>query len=82
MLKRLFHRLLPYRRPLLTIFLGLLLEMGFNGLLPLSLRFLIDRALIDDTAADRDPRAIAGLLVFLGFGAIVASVAGLLRDRA
>ena len=82
MLKRLFHRLLPYRRPLLTIFLGLLLEMGFNGLLPLSLRFLIDRALIDDTAADRDPRAIAGLLVFFGFGAIVASVAGLLRDRA
>jgi ATP-binding cassette subfamily B protein len=76
MLKRLFRRLRPFRGALLIIGAGLLLEMGFNGLLPLSLRFLIDRAMVQ-----RDPRAIPTLLFVLGAGAILASVAGLIRDR-
>jgi ATP-binding cassette subfamily B protein len=76
MLKRIFRRLRSFRGALLTIAAGLLLEMGFNGLLPLSLRFLIDRALLQ-----KGPRAIFGLLLFLGLGAVVASAAGLIRDR-
>ena len=76
MLRGLLRRLRPFRGALLIISAGLLLEMGFNGLLPLSLRFLINRAMVQ-----RDPVAISGLLVFLGLGAIVASAAGLIRDR-
>ncbi len=76
MLKGLFRRLRPFRSALLIILGGLLLEMGFNGLLPLSLRYLIDSAMVQ-----RNPLAISGLLAFLGLGALAASAAGLIRDR-
>jgi ATP-binding cassette, subfamily B, bacterial len=76
MLKRLLRRLRPFRTALVIILAGLLLEMGFNGLLPLSLRFLIDRAMVR-----QDPLTLTGLLLLLGLGAIVASAAGLIRDR-
>jgi ATP-binding cassette subfamily B protein len=76
MLNGLIHRLRPFKRALLIVFAGLVLEMGFNGLLPLSLRFLIDRVMVQ-----RNPGAISGLLLFLGLGALAASAAGLIRDR-
>jgi ATP-binding cassette subfamily B protein len=61
--------------PVFFIFIALLIEGGFNGLIPLSVLFLIDRAL---PARSRD---LFYLLVgVLAVGAIAALTAGLLRD--
>jgi hypothetical protein len=65
----------PYRLKLAAIALGLILEMAFNTAFPLSLKFLIDGALID-----RDHRVLALILTLLGGGVVIASAAGLARD--
>lgn len=65
----------PYRLKLAAIALGLILEMAFNTAFPLSLKFLIDSALID-----RDHRVLALILTLLGGGVVIASAAGLVRD--
>jgi ATP-binding cassette subfamily B protein len=65
----------PYRLKMAAIALGLLLETAFNAAFPLSLKFLIDGALID-----RDHRVLVLILALLGGGVIIASAAGLARD--
>src|SRR5262245_54834193 len=65
----------PYRLKLAAIILGLILEVAFNTAFPLSLKFLIDGALID-----RDHRVLVIILALLGGGVIIASAAGLARD--
>ncbi|MGH9769591.1 MAG: ABC transporter transmembrane domain-containing protein, partial [Blastocatellia bacterium] len=65
----------PYRMKMAAIVLGLLLEMAFNTALPLSLKFLIDGALIG-----RDHRVLVIILALLGGGVVITSGAGLARD--
>ena len=54
---------------------ALLLEAAFRGLIPLSAGFLVDR-----TFPSRDADGLLRVLAVLAAGALVASVAGLLRD--
>ncbi len=58
-----------------VIFIALLIEAGFNALIPLSIRFFFDRALLDRTH---------GLLYLmagvLAVGAVIAVLTGLFRD--
>jgi ATP-binding cassette subfamily B protein len=76
---RLIRSLSPYFRPywmeIAAIILGLMLEMAFNTAFPLSLKFLIDGALIS-----RDHRIMIFILALLGGGVVVTSAAGLGRD--
>jgi ATP-binding cassette, subfamily B, bacterial len=65
----------PYRLKLGLIMLGLLLEVAFTAAFPLSLKILIDGALID-----RNRRVLILILVLLGGGVIIVSAAGLARD--
>jgi ATP-binding cassette subfamily B protein len=65
----------PYRLQIAAIGLVLLLEMSFNAAFPLSLKLLIDGALLN-----RDHRILVIILVLLGVGVVVASAAGLARD--
>src|SRR5262245_39701571 len=65
----------PYRMRVAVIALCLLVEMAFNAAFPLSLKFLIDGALID-----REHRVLIIILALLGVGVVVASAAGLARD--
>src|SRR5262249_11201768 len=65
----------PYRLRVAAIGLGLLVEMVFNAAFPLSLKFLIDGALLN-----RDHRTLILILVSLGVGVVAASAAGLARD--
>ncbi len=65
----------PYRLKMAAIVLGLTLEMAFNAAFPLSLKFLIDGALIN-----RDHRVLVVILAALGVGVVIASAAGLARD--
>ncbi len=76
-MKNLIRRLRPFRFALAVITAGLILEMAFNGLVPLSLRYLID-SIIGGGNSGR----MGALLVFLAVGAITASAMGVARDRA
>jgi ATP-binding cassette subfamily B protein len=60
-----------------TILIGvaLLFEAGFNALIPLSVRFFIDRAIV---AQNRDPLYL--MVGVLAGGAVIAVTLGLLRD--
>jgi ATP-binding cassette subfamily B protein len=63
------------RFSLTIIFIALLVEAGFNALIPLSVRFFIDRAL---PAPNHDPLYL--MVGVLAVGALIAISAGLLRD--
>lgn len=63
------------RARLVLIFLSLLVEMTFNAMVPLSLRYMID-----DSLALHNYRAMFVVVAALGIGAIVVSAAGLGRD--
>ena len=76
-MKNLVRRLLPFRTPLFVIAVGLLLEMAFNGLVPLSLRYLIDTVIGGGNGG-----RMATLLLFLAIGAATSSAMGFARDRA
>ena len=76
-LKHLIRRLLPFRIPLFVIAVGLVLEMAFNGLVPLSLRYLIDSMIGGGNGG-----SMATLLLFLAIGAATSSAMGFARDRA
>jgi ATP-binding cassette subfamily B protein len=65
-----------YRWQLALIALCLLLEMAFNAAFPLSLKILIDHALLE-----RDGRLLGLIVALLGAGVVVVSIAGLARDR-
>src|SRR6185312_1906795 len=76
-MKNLIRRLRPFRLAITIITVGLLLEMAFNGLLPLSLRYLIDTVINGGNSGK-----MGALLLFLAVGAIAASSMGFVRDRA
>ncbi len=77
-MKSLIRRLRPFRLSLLVVTAGLMLEMAFNGLVPLSLRYLIDSVIGGGGNGGR----MATLLLFLAVGAVVSSAMGFARDRA
>src|SRR3954451_22499288 len=58
------------------IILALAAEMAFNAAVPLSLRFVIDRAL-----TPHDGRALVKIILALALGAIFVSGVGLWRNR-
>jgi len=74
-LQRIFSALFPYRTQTLLILLGLLLEMGFTGSVPMSFKFLIDNAIIP-----RDGQVLFLILGLLAGGVVLVSIAGLARD--
>ncbi len=65
----------PFRGPILVIFAILLLEMGFSAAVPLSFKYLIDRALLG-----KDQTWLYGILTGLTVGGLVVSAAGFGRD--
>jgi ATP-binding cassette subfamily B protein len=75
-LKNLIRRLRPFRLAVTVITAGLILEMAFNGLVPLSLRYLIDSVINGGNSGK-----MGALLAFLAVGAVAASATGFARDR-
>jgi ATP-binding cassette subfamily B protein len=66
----------PFRLSLIPVLLACLLEMGLTAQLPLSIKFLIDRALVN-----KDGRALVIILTALAGSAVLVSTAGLGRDH-
>ncbi|MHB8619882.1 MAG: ABC transporter transmembrane domain-containing protein [Chloroflexota bacterium] len=66
--------LTPYRGRLALIVLALMIELGFNTAFPLSLKFIIDRAI-----GQHDGQLLAMLLLGLGVLFVLASLAGIGR---
>ena len=75
LLRNLARYVRPYRLHLIPVILACILEMTFSAQVPLSMKFLIDRAL-----GQHDQRVLILVLVALGSGAAIVSVAGLGRD--
>jgi ATP-binding cassette subfamily B protein len=74
-IRRMFTYLGSYRWQTATIALLLVLESTFGALIPLSLMFLIDRALVQ-----RDRRSLLLTILFLAGAGLTISAAGLVRD--
>ncbi len=72
----LYRYVRPFRLSLIPVFLACLLEMGLTAQLPLSIKFLIDRALVN-----KDGRALVIILTALAGSAVLVSAAGLGRDH-
>lgn len=68
--------LAPHRRLVMAVTLGLLIDVGFQTALPLSLKFLIDEAIVP-----RDSRLLLWLVGLLAAGVLLASVAMIWRDH-
>ncbi len=66
----------PYWVGAAVVFMGLLLEMGFTGLVPISFKFLIDEALPPKSNAN----LLVTILASLSVGVVVVSAIGLWRD--
>lgn len=75
-LRALYRYVRPFRWRLIPVFLACLLEMGLTAQLPLSIKYLIDRAL-----GHKDSRALVIILTALAISAVVVSAAGLGRDH-
>lgn len=74
-LRRMLPYLRPYWRQSALIMLALLLEMGFNGCIPLSFKFLIDHAIVPGNT-----QLLAWVLGLLGGGAVLVALVSLGRD--
>ncbi len=72
----LYRYVRPFRLSLIPVLLACLLEMGLTAQLPLSIKFLIDRALVH-----KDGRALVIILTALAASAVLVSTAGLGRDH-
>ncbi|HEV1288324.1 MAG TPA: ABC transporter transmembrane domain-containing protein [Bryobacteraceae bacterium] len=72
----LYRYVRPFRWRLVPVFLACLLEMGLTAQLPLSIKYLIDRALVN-----KDGRALVVILTALAASAVLVSAAGLGRDH-
>jgi ATP-binding cassette subfamily B protein len=72
----LYRYVRPFRLRLVPVFLACLLEMGLTAQLPLSIKYLIDRALVN-----KDGRALVIILSALAASAVLVSAAGLGRDH-
>jgi ATP-binding cassette subfamily B protein len=75
-LRRCLGYLRPYRGQAILILVGLSLELAFYVSLPLSFRFLIDRAIMP-----RDGRLLMLVLAGLAGMFALAALAGILKDR-
>jgi ATP-binding cassette subfamily B protein len=75
-LRALYRYVRPFRWRLIPVFLACLLEMGLTAQLPLSIKYLIDRALVR-----QDGRALVIILTALAVSAVLVSAAGLGRDH-
>lgn len=76
MVRALYRYVRPFRLSLIPVFLACLLEMGLTAQLPLSIKFLIDRALVH-----KDGRALVIILTALAGSAVLVSATGLGRDH-
>lgn len=74
-LRRIVRLLRPYRAAGVVIVLGLLLEMAFMGVVPLSFKYLIDHAI-----PRRDRSVLLAVLAGLTASVVVIGVAGIGRD--
>jgi ATP-binding cassette, subfamily B, bacterial len=74
-LRRILTLLGPYRVRSIVILIGLLLEMGFNGCLPLGFKFLIDQAIVPG-----NQQVLAEVVGLLVGGAVLAACIGLGND--
>src|SRR5438034_11526820 len=74
-LRRLLALLGPYRFAALAILVALLIEMGFNGAVPLAFKYLIDQALIP-----KDRHLLLTLVGALTAGVLLVSLVGVRRD--
>jgi ATP-binding cassette, subfamily B, bacterial len=72
----LYRYVRPFRVRLIPVLLACLLEMGLAAQIPLSIKFLIDRALVN-----KDGRALVIILTALAGSAVLVSAAGLGRDH-
>jgi ATP-binding cassette subfamily B protein len=72
----LYRYVRQYRLSLIPVLLACLLEMGLTAQLPLSIKYLIDRALVN-----KDGRALVIILTALAGAAVLVSAAGLGRDH-
>ncbi len=75
-LRALYRYVRPFRLRLIPVFLACLLEMGLTAQLPLSIKYLIDRALVH-----KDGHALVVILSALAASAVLISAAGLARDH-
>ena len=75
-LRALYRYVRPFRFGLIPVFLACLLEMGLTAQIPLSIKYLIDRALVE-----KDGRALVIILTALAGSAVLVSAAGLGRDH-
>jgi ATP-binding cassette subfamily B protein len=75
-LRALYRYVRPFRLSLIPVVLACLLEMGLTAQLPLSIKYLIDRALVQ-----KDGRMLAIILIALAGSAVLVSTAGLGRDH-
>ncbi len=75
-LSDLFQLLAPHRRLVGFVTIGLLIDVGFQTALPLSLKFLIDEAIVPN-----DRRLLLWLVSLLAIGVVVASIAMIWRDH-
>jgi ATP-binding cassette subfamily B protein len=75
-LRALYRYVRPFRLGLIPVVLACLLEMGLTAQLPLSIKYLIDRALVQ-----KDGRALVVILTALAASAVLVSAAGLGRDH-
>src|SRR5271155_2694353 len=75
-LRALYRYVRPFRWRLIPVVLACLLEMGLTAQLPLSIKYLIDRAI-----GQKDSRALVMILTALAISAVVVSAAGLGRDH-
>ncbi|HTA44044.1 MAG TPA: ABC transporter transmembrane domain-containing protein [Bryobacteraceae bacterium] len=75
MLRALLQYFRPYRARLIPVFLASILETCFNAGIPLSVKFIIDRALVD-----RNQRMLLLIIAALAAGAVIVSVTSLGRD--
>jgi len=73
--RRMLAYLHPYRFESLVVLTVLLLETAFGALIPLSLKFIIDRALVE-----KDRQALIMTILFLAVTAISLAAAGFGRD--
>lgn len=72
----LYRYVRAFRLSLIPVVLACLLEMGLTAQLPLSIKYLIDRALVQ-----KDGRALVIILTALAVAAVLVSAAGLGRDH-
>jgi ATP-binding cassette, subfamily B, bacterial len=72
----LYRYVRQYRLSLIPVLLACLLEMGLAAQIPLSIKYLIDRALVQ-----KDGHALVVILAGLACGAVIVSLAGLGRDH-